>query len=375
MNKKIRILHVAQAAGGVDKFIRTLLKYLPYDKFENIIVCSNNFEEQKYNNLVIAFEQVDMCRAINGLRDLKAIYLVRKLIKKYKPDIVYAHSSKAGVIARMSNIGLHNICIYNPHGWAFNMYCKKSQKILYILIEKIAALFCQKIICISQAERKSAINLRICPEEKLQVIFNGIDIAECKKQEHVLTKTALNIPENAFVIGMVGRVCNQKAPDVFIKAAKMIKKHIDNAYFIIVGEGELSNFIIDYAEKNDFKDSLLITGWIDNPMDYIEIFDIAMLLSRWEGFGLVLPEYMIASKPIIASKVDAIPDIITHYFNGLLVEVDNINDVYKATLELYHNNELCNYLINNAINDAYKRFDIKRTAQEHGDLFIKLLGL
>ncbi len=375
MQKKIRILHVAQAAGGVDKFIQSLLKYLSKDIFENIIVCSYSFEKQKYDDLVIAFEQVDMCRAINGLYDLKAIYLVRKLIKKYKPDIVYAHSSKAGAIARISNMGLHNICIYNPHGWAFNMNCSKFQKMVYILIEKIAALFCQKIICISQAEKQSALNLRICPEKKLQVIFNGIDIAEYKNYQHVLSKKSLNIPENAFVIGMVGRISCQKAPDNFIKAAKIIKKHIPNAYFIIVGDGELSTFVYDYAKKYKFNDSLLITGWVNNPMNYIKIFDIAMLLSRWEGFGLVLPEYMVAAKPIIASRIDAIPNIINNRINGLLVEVDNINEIYKATMELYQDTKLCKTLVKNGLNDVYKYFDVKRTAKEHTDLFINMISV
>lgn len=95
--KKIRILHVAQAAGGVDRYIRMLLKYLDKEKFENILVCSQDFHEEDYRELVNSFEQVEMTRAIGG-NDLKAIREVRALIKKYNPDIVYAHSSKAGAI-------------------------------------------------------------------------------------------------------------------------------------------------------------------------------------------------------------------------------------------------------------------------------------
>lgn len=111
---KIRILHVAQAAGGVDRYIRMLLKYLDKEKFENILVCSQDFHEEDYRDLVDSFEQVEMTRAIGG-NDLKAIKEVRTLIKKYNPDIVYAHSSKAGAIARVADIGLKNHCVYNPH--------------------------------------------------------------------------------------------------------------------------------------------------------------------------------------------------------------------------------------------------------------------
>ena len=94
-NNKIRILHVAQAAGGVDRYIRMLLKYLDKERFENILVCSQDFHKEDYKELVNSFEQVKMTRAIGG-NDLKAIKEVRSLIKHYTPDIVYAHSSKAG---------------------------------------------------------------------------------------------------------------------------------------------------------------------------------------------------------------------------------------------------------------------------------------
>ncbi|WP_274235865.1 glycosyltransferase [Faecalibacterium prausnitzii] len=86
--KKIKILHVAQAAGGVDRYIRMLLKYLDKEKFENILICSQDFRKEDYKGLVDSFEQVKMERAI-GAGDLEAIKAVRKLIKKYNPDIVY----------------------------------------------------------------------------------------------------------------------------------------------------------------------------------------------------------------------------------------------------------------------------------------------
>lgn len=108
---KIRILHVAQAAGGVDRYIRMLLKYLDKEKFENILVCSQDFHEEDYKGLLDSFEQIEMTRAI-GRTDLKAIKEVRALIKKYNPDIVYAHSSKAGAIARVADIGIKNCCVY-----------------------------------------------------------------------------------------------------------------------------------------------------------------------------------------------------------------------------------------------------------------------
>lgn len=247
------------------------------------------------------------------------------------------------------------------------------KKVIYTAIEKIAAPFCDKIICISDAEKQSALDKKICREDKLQVIFNGVDIESYENGVHGAVKRKdLNIPEDAFVVGMVGRMSPQKAPDIFVKMAKKVKDVVPNAHFIIVGNGNQEAEIRKYAEENGFADCLHITGWVDNPMSYVEIFDVACLLSRWEGFGLALPEYMMAGKPIVASSVDAIPNIIRDGENGLLVEVDDASGASKAVYELYTNDELKDSLIENAYKDVHERFDEKRVASEHMKLVEEL---
>lgn len=366
---RIVILHIAQSAGGVDHYIKMLLKYLNKEKFENILVCSQDFHKKDYEGLTDAFEYVEMTREID-VNDLKAIIKVRELIKKYAPDIVYAHSSKAGAIARIANIGMKNYCVYNPHGWAFNMRCSAIKKAEYIMIEKMAALFCDKIICISEAERQSALEKRICKKEKLQVIFNGVDIEAYENGIHgAIKRKELNIPGDAFVVGMVGRITPQKAPDIFIKMAKLVKDKISNAHFIIVGNGAQEAMIRKYAEEKGFLDSLHITGWIDNPLSYIELFDVACLLSRWEGFGLVLPEYMMAGKPIVATRADAIPNIIRDGENGLLVKVDDAVGASKAVLRIYQEDGLKDKLVAQGIADVHRRFNAKRVSEEHEKVF------
>ncbi len=377
-SRKIKIMHVAQAAGGVDCYLRMLLKYLDKEKFENIVVLSSNFVREDYACLADEYETVEMQRSI-GKHDIKAIVEVRKLIKKYKPDIVYAHSSKAGAIVRIADIsmkdsgGRRNHCIYNPHGWAFNMKTNWKKQKMYALIEKIAAPFCEEIICISDAEKQSALNKKICAENKVQVIYNGVDIEAYENSIHgTITRAELGIPRDAFVVGMVGRISQQKAPDIFIKAAKLIKNDIKNSYFLIVGSGEMEREVREYATENGLEDCLHITGWVGNPMCYVELFNVACLLSRWEGFGLVLPEYMLAKKPIVASRVDAIPNIINDGKNGVLVDVDDVEAIRKKINLIYKNSEFRTKIVDRAYEDVYEKFDQKRVAQEHEILFMKL---
>lgn len=369
MQRRIRILHIAQAAGGVERYLQLLMKYLDQECFENILVCSQDYCITGFKENVFQIEQIEMQRAI-GFSDIKATLLVRKIIKQYKPDIVYAHSSKAGAIARVANVGLWNKCIYNPHGWAFKMKVSKKKQAVYTWLERIMALFCDKIVCISDAESQSALEKRICKVDKLKVIFNGVDMGAYESAEHGLVKRSdLGIPEDAFVVGMVGRLSPQKAPDIFIRMAKLVKDSVESAHFIIVGNGEQWEEVLEYARKNRFVGSVHITQWVNNPMDYIELFDVACLLSRWEGFGLVIPEYMMAGKPVVATEVDAIPNLIQHGTNGLLVEVDNAEAASEAVLRLKNDVKLRNQLIVQGYKDVREKYDAKRVSEQHDGLF------
>ena len=363
MNKRIRVLHVAEAAGGVERYLQTLFKYSDKEQVENILVCSQNYDYKKIKSLADRVIVLKMAHQIDPTSDIKVEKALRRIIKQLKPDIVYAHSSKAGALARIADLGLKNRVIYNPHGWAFNMQQSAKKKEMYKWVEKISAHFCDKIVCISDAEKESALREKICKPSKLQVIYNGIDL-EAIKNTIPKTKAELNIPEDAFVVGMVGRLSKQKAPDVFVKAAKLIKDKIPNAYFLMVGDGELRNQVEELIHEFDLDSSFLITGWVNNPISYMKIMNVGCLLSRWEGFGLVLPEYMACGVPIVATNVDAIPDIICNGHNGCLVDVDNYRAVAKATIKIFLNKSFSDSVVMAGLTISQKKYDCQRLVRQ-----------
>ncbi len=373
--KKIIVMHIVECAGGVDRYLKGFLKYLDHSRFENILVCSQNYRKEEFTAYTDFIEQIHMVHNISFGEDRKTVGALRKLIKQYMPDIVYAHSSKAGALTRLANMGIDNQCVYNPHGWAFNMQVSKKKKLFYQITEKILSVFCERIVCISLFEKQSALTHNICKEQKLKVVFNGIDIIaiESKERQCCVTRESLHIDKDAFVVGMVGRLSQQKAPDIFIRMAHYIMKTIPNAYFLMVGDGEMENEVRAYAEENGFADRLYITGWVDNPTDYIELFDVATLLSRWEGFGLVIPEYMICEKPVVATEVDAIPNIIQNGVNGMLVPVDDWQKAGQVVTELCHDRTKYDRLAQQGRTDVYQKYDIRRVAREHEQIFEELM--
>ena len=371
MERKIRVLHVAEAAGGVERYLETLFKYSK-DKVENILVCSQNCDYEKFKKLADRVIVLKMAHDIQPSSDIKVERTLRRIIKQLKPDIVYAHSSKAGAFARIADLGLNNKVIYNPHGWAFNMQQSAKKKEMYRWVEKISAHFCDKIVCISDAEKESALREKICKPNKLQVIYNGIDLEKIEKTAP-MSRAQLGIPEGAFVIGMVGRLSKQKAPDTFVKAAKLIKEKIPNAFFLMVGDGELRDQIENLISQYDLGSSFLITGWVDNSTAYMKIMDVGMLLSRWEGFGLVLPEYMACGVPIVATDVDAIPNIIQDGVNGMLVDKDDYHKAADAVDRLFKQPDLTFSLVKTADNIVKTKFDGKRVAKNSEQLYKELI--
>ena len=361
----MRALHVAECIGGVDRYLRCLLKYSPC---ENIMILSQLYKKEDYEKIADHVEIMNMNHGM-GFSAIKEAKELRNRIKKYNPDIVYAHSSIAGAITRMACIGLKVKVVYNPHGWSFNMESRKKK--VFIALEKLMAHFCDAIVCISDAEKNSALREKICKEEKLHVIYNGIDIEEYKKET-----VELPIPEDSFVVGMVGRICRQKAPDIFVKMAGEVQKKIQNAYFVIVGdviEGEVEERkeIEDLAKHLGVK--LLITGWVNNPLAYMSRFNVGCLLSRWEGFGLAIPEYMLTNTPIVASKVDAIPYLIQDGENGILIEKNDWKHGAEKVVKLAKDEEKRNWLIQNGKKTVRERFDARRVSEECEKLYAKLM--
>lgn len=374
--EKIKVLHVAEAAGGVDRYLKTLFKYLDRKNIETFFICSQNYNVNEYKDLTDWLIQIKMKHDIQLNADFQAVKRIRKIIRNIKPDIIYAHSSKAGALVRLAAIGIPCKMIYNPHGWAFNMRCSKRKQWLYKMIERIQIPFTDKVVCISEAEKKEALDNRICKESNLQVIYNAIDLEEVDNAVPI-EKSDLNIPRDAFVIGFVGRITECKAPDIFVTVAKYIKEKIPKAYFLMVGDSideemESKRKTLDLIRKYDLEKYVQITGWVDNPIAYMKIMNVGMLISRWEGFGLVIPEYMAAGIPIVATQAGAIPDLIEDKQNGLLVEVDNVQEIANAVLQIYQDIDLREKIIYNSKQHVKNLFGASRLSRETEQLFVDI---
>lgn len=377
---KKKILHIAQSNGGVSEYLKMFFKYSNRNDFEISLICSEGYTDEIniFEELIDNVEMINICREISFKKDLLSCYNIYKYAKKNKPDLIYLHSSKAGVLGRIVGAILRIPCIYNPHGWAFNMDTNKRKKRMYILIEKIFSKLTYKIIAISDYEKEIAIKYNVSDENKITVINNGVDIERYygSKEKYNLkeVKKEIGIPEESFVVGMVARLTVGKGPDTFLSIAKKLLDRYDDVYFVMVGDGEEYSNVIKLIKELNLEDRVRITGWVNDSYKFISIFDIALLTTRWEGFGLALTEYMVSKKPVIASNVGAVPNVIRNNKDGVLVEVDDVNGFYDAIVELRENTETSNYLIDNGYERVINKFDVKILVKQHEELFDKIIN-
>ena len=369
----MKILHIAQSAGyGVTIYLESLIKGLKSKEYEQVILGSEYYNTEHFRALADKVITIPMCRNISP-HDVLTILQCMKIVRQIQPDIVYCHSAKAGIYGRIALLGTKTKVVYNPHGWSFNMHRSKIATFVYKAIEYVFSWFTDIIIIISNFEFNST--PKCFPAKKLLVITNGIDVERNLKllSDSHLKKDKLGIPSNAYVVGIVGRISIQKGQDLFVKTARRIKDVIPNAYFLIVGGKSDDVPIEDIIKENDLQDSFTITGEVTDAIRYTSLFDVALFTSRWEGFGLVLPEYMLAKKPIVAFAVDAAADIIEDRETGILVPANDIDLMANSVLMLYKNKDFADKLVSNAYKEVLSKYDLKRVILEHKKMFDEIV--
>lgn len=373
MNKKT-IVYIAQPThGGAIEYLYMFLKNIDKSKYNNILILSEDYNGkiERFSSLVDSIYFLPMSREIKIKNVKSSVIKLRKILKKIKPDIIYMHSSMAGAVGRITNIFNFKVkLLYNAHGWYFNAKISKKKQKMYALIEKILAFRTTKIVNISKAEYDSALEYKIAPKKKMCLIENAIDFSKFKDciKYREQTRNQFNIKENEMLIGVVGRLSEQKDPITILKAFEILCKNYKNLKLMYVGSGELEEEVKQYAKQSDLLDKIIITGWVNDVEKYIPAFDIAVLPSKWEGFGLAIVEYMVCNKPIIASNVGGITDIIISEKNGLLFEVGDYEELSKKINFLIQNNEIANNIVEENKKHC-KKYDISLLIKKHEELF------
>lgn len=288
----------------------------------------------------------DLGRDISFKKDIKAFFNLYSIIKKERPDIIHTHTAKAGALGRLAAIfaGVP-VKIHTFHGHVFDGYFNPFRARLFILIERFLALFTDKVITVSNIVEDDIVNkLRIAKVAKSAVIPLGFELEKflhCESQKGVFRKK-MGLSDDASLIGIIGRLVPIKNHRMFLDVARIIldKNRKNNIKFLIIGDGELKDFLEGYAKKLNLQNHVIFTGWVEDLASVYADLDIAALTSLNEGTPVSLIEAMASAKPVVATAVGGVRDLITEDKNGLLANSNDAEDFSKKLLILLDNNDI-----------------------------------
>ncbi len=342
--------------GGAQVHVRDLAELAQKDGHEVlVIVGEHGLFTQQLQELNIKFKVIDsLQRKISPLKDIRALYSLYLEFKKFDPNVITLHSSKAGILGRLAaKFSKHNT-IFTAHGWSFADGIEGRKKKFYIMVEKIFAKCTYKIITVSEQDKNLAIKYNVACDDQQIVIHNGIKpLTKCFEVMRESEKISLI---------MVARFSEQKDHETLLRALSNVKDM--NWDLNLVGKGKL-----EYKYKK-----LVVELGIDKKVNFLgQRNDIAQLLakshvfiliSHWEGYPLSILEAMRAGLPVIASNVGGNSEAVKNNVNGYLIEKEDIQGLTKSIRTLLESKDLREMFGNNNINEFREKHTVERMYQK-----------
>ena len=196
--------------------------------------------------------------------------------------------------------------------------------------------------------------------QKIKVYYYGIDIDKYENDPaNSNLKAKLNIPGNNRVLGMVGRLAEQKGVDDFIKIASEIQKLSSQCSFVVIGDGSLRADLERMAVK--YKVDIKFLGDRQDVPELLSIFDVFIFTSRWEPFGIVVLEAFAAKLPVVGFKVPGMREIIEKGGGGILIEERDHCKVAKIAVDLLEDSKKYSELSKEGYLNVQKNFNVQKT--------------
>lgn len=374
--KKILFLVTQSEFGGAQRFIYRFVPGLDLAKYDILVGAGPEGDDEK--GLLSALEKKGirakhlkyLRRAINPFFDFLGLIEIIKIIKNFKPDIVFVNSSKAGVLGGLaSRLMKIKRIIYRIGGWTFNDPWPEWKKKLYISIEKYTAKLKDVIVNNADSDRKQAIELGIKPKEEIILIHNGVDVFQLDKEflSKEEARRELNFKSDDFVIGTIGSLYPTKGSKYLVEAANIIKEK--SIRFVLIGEGGERKKIEELIKNHNLIEKFTLIKPTYKDYKYLKAFDIFVLPSVKEGFPWTIIEAMTGKLPVIVTRVGAVPEIIENNKDGVIIEPGNSEELAKAILRLIEDKNLREKLAIEARKTVEKKFTLEKMIKEFERLF------
>jgi glycosyltransferase involved in cell wall biosynthesis len=303
---------------------------------DDLVALSNDCKIQVY--------AVDMPRRISPLQDLGAIRAICRVIKQVRPDIVHAHTPKAGLLGMISaKLCGVPIRIFHVHGLLIG---HKHDRLLR-QTEKMSCRLASKVFCVSHFARKVYVDEGLCPADKIVTFcggsISGVDAEnrfnpDLAGQRGVALRESLGIPADGLVIGFVGRIVRDKGMVELSEAWAALREQFPNLHLLLAGPIEDQDPLPPSVLESFQKDNRVhLTGLIDDTAAAFAAMDLLVLPTYREGLPIAPLEAAAMEKPVVATLIPGCQEAISDGETGTLVPARDAGAL-KIALEAYISN-------------------------------------
>ena len=370
--EKINILHIYQNSkiGGVQQQILNLLKAYNREVFNPIFCCLGPKEEIGKEIEGIGIDCIPLNRSRYNRFSLGIVLDLHRLMKKKQIHIVRTHRYRSNFYGRLAAFltGVP-VIVASVH----DNY-RKDKRPARKMINRILSKITDKIVAVSEDVKKDIIRYDKTEVSKVMVITNGIDIEKFNpKGNFADIRKEFSIKEGAIVVGFVGRIVPAKGLQYLIDSIPYVKEEFKNIKLLIIGEGSIVAKLHEQAKEKKVYDNIIFTGRRRDIPDILSCIDIFVMPSIAEGLPNALLEAMAMGKPIVATEVGGIPEVIKNGVNGLLVPPRDPIALATAMKGLIGNDRLAAQMGYAARDLVLDKFSMRAITQKWQTLYLSIL--
>jgi glycosyltransferase involved in cell wall biosynthesis len=269
----------------------------------------------------------ELGREISPLRDLAATLRLARLIRAERPDILHTHTAKAGTVGRVAALLAGGrrppIVVHTFHGHVLRGYFGPVRSLVFRLLERWLAAHTTALIAVSPQVRDDLVDLHVAPAERFAVIRLGIELDERvsgAQNGRLESRRYLGIPPDRFAVGWIGRMTAVKRTDDVLLAFKRLRDEGVDAVLCLVGDGPDRVQLERRAHELGVMRNTLFLGYQEDVAPFYAAFDALVLPSSNEGTPVSAIEALAAGRPVVATRVGGVPDVVEEGKDGFLVE-------------------------------------------------------
>lgn len=299
----------------------------------------------------------DLVAPIAPRRDRAAVRELTDVLADGRYDVVHTHSAKAGAVGRIaaSRAGVTRI-VHTYHGFPFHDFQPAWRRRAYIAVERWLGRRTDAVLAVGAAVAADAARLRLVTPERIRTIAPAVDPigALLHPAARGIARRKIGLPPGFRLVGTVGRVDYQKAPEQWVDALATIAA--DDVFGVWIGDGPLRDRLLTQVRRRGLSDRFCFLGHRNDAAELLPAFDVFAMASRYEGLPCVIVEAMQARVPVVATAVNAVPDLVVPGSTGLLVPPNSPELLGGAIAYLLDNTEMARRIAQNAQAGLGERF-------------------